>query len=158
MWLGVLGSLSVRDNGVEVHISAPRQRVVLAAMLRRANQVVPFDELAEVVWDSAPPPTARVTLRNHVKGLHLAVGPAVSARIITRNSGYLFDVREAELDLLHFTSLCASGAEAAAAGRWAEADGALGQALALWRGTPLEDVPSEVLRREEVPRLEHLWL
>ena len=158
MWLGVLGSLSVRDNGAEVRISAPKQRVVLAAMLRRANRVVPFDELAEVLWDSAPPSTARVTLRNHVKGLRQVVGPAVSARIITREPGYLIEVREAELDLLHFTSLCAAGADAARAGRWEEADCALGRALGLWRGAPLEDVPSELLRREEVPRLEHLWL
>jgi hypothetical protein len=39
MRLGVLGSLSIRDNG------------------------------AEVLCDSAPPSTARVTLRNHVRGL-----------------------------------------------------------------------------------------
>jgi len=158
MWLGVLGSLTVRDDGAEVHLSAPKQRIVLAAMLRRANQVVPFDELAGFLWDSAPPSTPRVTLRSHVTGLRRVVGPAVSARIIARSPGYLIDAREAELDLLHFTSLCASGAEAAQAARWEEADGALGQAMALWRGTPLEDIPSEVLRREEVPRLEQLWL
>jgi DNA-binding SARP family transcriptional activator/tetratricopeptide (TPR) repeat protein len=158
MWLGLLGSLSVRDNGAEIHISAPKQRVVLAAMLRRANQVVSFDELAGVLWAFAVPPTARVTLRNHVKNLRQAAGPAVSARIITRNPGYLINVRETELDLLHFTSLCAAGAGAAAAGRWEEADAVLGGALALWRGAPLEDIPSEVLRSEEVPRLEQLRL
>jgi DNA-binding SARP family transcriptional activator len=158
MWLGMLGPLCVRDDNAEIQISAPKQRVVLAALLRRPNQVVSFDELAEVLWDSAPPPTARVTLRNHVKSLRQALGPSVSARIITRDPGYLIDVREQELDVLHFASLYAAGARAARARRWDEANTVLGAARVLWRGLPLADVPSEVLRREEVPRLEQLRL
>ena len=34
----------------------------------------------------------------------------------------------------------------------------LGRALRLWRGDPLGDAPSEVLRREHVPSLEQLRL
>jgi DNA-binding SARP family transcriptional activator len=158
MWLGVLGRLSVRDDDAEIRISAPKQRVVLAALLRRANQVVSLDELAEVLWDSTPPPTARVTLRNHVKCLRQVVGPAVSARIVTLPPGYLIEVREPELDLLRFTSLCAAGSQAVRARRWDQADASLSAALALWRGSPLADVPSEVLRRDEIPRLEQLRL
>jgi len=158
MWLGVLGRLSIRDKDAEIRISAPKQRVVLAALLRRANQVVSLDELAEVLWDSTPPPTARVTLRNHVKSLRQVLGPAVSARIVTLPPGYLIDLREPELDLLRFASLCAAGAEAVRAQRWDHADASLTEALALWRGSPLADVPSEVLRRDEIPRLEQLRL
>jgi DNA-binding SARP family transcriptional activator len=158
MWLGVLGRLSIREDGTEIQVSAPKQRVVLAALLRRANQVVSLDELAEVLWDSTPPPTARVTLRNHVKSLRQVLGPAVSARIVTLPPGYLIDLREPELDLLRFTSLCAAGSEAVRARRWDQADASLSEALALWRGSPLADVPSEVLRRDEIPRLEQLRL
>jgi len=158
MWLGLLGSLSVRDGDAEVLVPAAKQRVVLAALLRRANQVVSFDELAEALWDSAPPLRARVTLRNYVKRLRQVLGPVVSARIITRDPGYLINISEMELDLLRFTSLCAAGGGAVHAGRWDQADIILGEALGLWRGPPLADVPSEVLRREEVPRLEQLRL
>jgi DNA-binding SARP family transcriptional activator len=158
MWLGVLGRLSIRDEDAEIAISAPKQRVMLAALLRRANQVVSLDELAEVLWDSTPPPTARVTLRNHVKSLRQVLGPAVAARIVTLPPGYLIDLREPELDLLRFTSLCAAGSEAVRSHRWDQADASLSAALALWRGSPLADVPSEVLRRDEIPRLEQLRL
>jgi DNA-binding SARP family transcriptional activator/tetratricopeptide (TPR) repeat protein len=158
MWLGVLGSLSVWHDDAEVFVPAPKQRVVLAALLRRANQVVSFDELAEAVWDGAAPLGARVTLRNYVKRLRQVLGPVVSARIITRDPGYLINMSETELDLLQFTSLCAAGGDAVHAGRWDRADIVLGEALGLWRGSPLADVPSEVLRREEVPRLEQLRL
>jgi DNA-binding SARP family transcriptional activator/tetratricopeptide (TPR) repeat protein len=158
MWLGLLGPLSVRHDDADVLVPAAKQRIVLAALLRRANRVVSFDELAEALWDSVPPSTARVTLHNYVKRLRQVLGPVVAARIITRDPGYLISIREQELDLLHFTSLCAAGSAAVHAGLWDQADLVLGQALRLWRGAPLADVPSEVLRREEVPRLEQMRL
>ena len=39
-------------------------------------------------------------------------------------------------------------------GAWAEAAGLLREALGLWRGEPLADVPSQLLRDREVPPLE----
>ena len=41
-------------------------------------------------------------------------------------------------------------------GRWPDAAGAATGALALWRGTPLPDVPSELLRDQWGPVLEQL--
>src|SRR5215472_12694504 len=76
MWLAVLGPLHIRAEDAEIAIPAAKQRAVLAALLVRANQVVSFGELAENVWDGAPPPTARVTLRNYVKCLRRLLGPA----------------------------------------------------------------------------------
>jgi tetratricopeptide (TPR) repeat protein len=42
------------------------------------------------------------------------------------------------------------------AGRWAEATRTAAEALGLWRGTPLADVPSQLLRDQWVPNLEQL--
>jgi DNA-binding SARP family transcriptional activator len=53
----VLGPLQVIDGepGEPGAVLAPRLRALLAVLLWRANQPVPVDELAELVWDGAPP-------------------------------------------------------------------------------------------------------
>ena len=154
----LLGPLVVRREAEEVPIPAARQRVVLAALLLRANQVVPLSELAEAVWDEAPPPTARATLRNYVKRLRRALGDVDRLRIATRGDGYLIGVAPGELDLDRFETLRDQAGKHARAGQWAEASDALHEALALWRGQPLADVPSDVLARREGPRLAELRL
>jgi len=55
---GVLGPLEVRTDGRTVPVSAGKQRVLLAALLLRANQVVGVDALAEAVWEGRPPGTS----------------------------------------------------------------------------------------------------
>lgn len=47
MDFGLLGPLIVRDGTQHVPVSAPRQRVLLAALLLSAGRVVSLDELAE---------------------------------------------------------------------------------------------------------------
>src|SRR5258708_28078249 len=154
MWLGMLGPLTVRPAETEVAVPAAKQRVVLAALLVRANQVVSFDELAEIVWDGGPPPTARVTLRNYVKCLRRLLGPAAAARIVTRDPGYQLRAGQDELDLLRFEYLSRHGTAAVRAADWPKAARVLAEALGLWRGEPLADVASDVLRAEAAPRLE----
>jgi DNA-binding SARP family transcriptional activator/tetratricopeptide (TPR) repeat protein len=150
---GLLGPLVVRAGDAPVVVSAGKQRVLLAALLLRANQVVAAAELAEMVWEGSPPETARVTLQNYVKRLRHALGPAGYERIVTRPAGYLIEVGPGELDLARFAELRASGLAAARAGAWDSAVAQLGAALGLWRGQPLADVPSRVLAVAEVPRL-----
>lgn len=156
MWLGVLGPLLVQYEDAVIAVPAAKQRAVLGALLVRANQVVSFEELAETVWDGAVPGAARVTLRSYVKRLRQAMGPEVSARIHTRDPGYCIEVGDDELDLIRFGQLCDSGGAAVRAGRWEQAEADLAEALALWRGAPLTDIPSDTLRRDELPRLESL--
>jgi DNA-binding SARP family transcriptional activator len=126
---------------------------VLAVLGVRAGQAVSFDELAEAVWDGAPPAGARATLRGYVKRLRQALGPELAGRVVTREPGYLLDAAAAEVDLLLFDRLCAQGAAAVQAGEWPAALDLLGQALALWRGEPLADVGCQSLRRDLLPRL-----
>ena len=153
MEFGLLGPLVVRAEGVPVVVSASKQRVLLAALLLRANQVVAAAELAEAVWEGSPPETARVTLQNYVKRLRQLLGPAGYERIVTRPAGYVIEVGPGELDVARFTELRAGGLAAARAGAWERAVAQLGAALGLWRGQPLADVPSQVLAVAEVPRL-----
>jgi len=158
MWLGVLGPLSVCHEGRRISVPAARQRAVLAVLLVKANHMVSAEELADLVWDGSPPPTARVTARGYIRRLRLLLGPVVGARIVTRGPSYMAQFRSDELDLLRFADLCRNGGTALQAGAWAQSSEALREALGLWRDTPLSDIPCERLRQEEVPRLGQMRL
>jgi DNA-binding SARP family transcriptional activator/Flp pilus assembly protein TadD len=158
MLFGILGPLMVRADDTVMDVPAARQRVLLAVLLLHAGCAVSPDALAETMWDGAPSAAAAATLRTHVMRLRRVLGPQAGARLITRYPGYLVDAGEEEVDLLRFASLCRQGGAAVRAGAWAEASATLGEALQLWRGEPLADIPSQILRRNEAPQLEQLRL
>jgi len=84
MEFGLLGPLVVRVGGSRVMVSAGKQRVLLAVLLLRANEVVAPRELAQFLWEGDPPQTARVTLQNYIKRLRQVLGPQGYERIMTR--------------------------------------------------------------------------
>jgi DNA-binding SARP family transcriptional activator/Flp pilus assembly protein TadD len=133
------------------------QRTVLAVLLTRANEIVSVDTLIEALWDEDPPAAARNTLQGHVKRLRQRLGKA-GTRIITRAPGYLVSVADGELDLAEFIAASDRGRSAAASGDWLAASKELGQALAMWRGEPLADIPSATVQLGVLPRVEELRL
>ena len=155
---GLLGPLTVRCRGAVLPVAPGKQRAVLAALLLDAGRVVPVGELAEVLWGSAPPASARVSVQNYVRRLRQALEPAGPGLISTRPGGYVITVAAGELDVTRFETLARSAREAARAGAWADAAGRARSALALWRGEPLADIGSDLLTRREVPRLAELRL
>jgi DNA-binding SARP family transcriptional activator/Tfp pilus assembly protein PilF len=155
---GVLGPLLVRRDGVAVAVPPGKQRVLLAALLLSANQAVSLDELAETLWGSCPPTSARVTLQNYVKRLRKALESNGDARISTMPRGYLIRVKAGEFDVSRFEASVGRASDAARAGAWDRAAAELRAALSLWRGEPLADVPSELLTQREVPRLAEMRL
>jgi DNA-binding SARP family transcriptional activator len=150
---GLLGTLVVRDGTRDVPVSAPRQRVLLAALLLGGGRVVSLDALAEVLWEGSPPAGARGALHSAVQRLRSTLGPSGADLIETRPPGYLIRVYDAELDVRGFSALAARGHAAAADGTWAQAASLLREALGLWRGEPLADVPSQLLRDREAPAI-----
>jgi DNA-binding SARP family transcriptional activator len=150
--------LDIQHDSTAVAVSAGKQRAVLAVLLARANRVVSFGELADAVWDGTPAAGARTTIRNYVRVLRRGLGPAAGGRIVTREPGYLIRLGEDELDLLRFAGLCEEGGAAVRASTWQRASDALGEALALWRGTPFADIPCQLLHRDEGPAWEQLRL
>ncbi|MBO0869703.1 MAG: tetratricopeptide repeat protein [Micromonosporaceae bacterium] len=159
MWFALLGPLTVYDDaGLELTVGGVRLRVLLAALLLNANKPVPADVLAEAVWDATPPPAALQTLRSYVRRLRSALGPAAGERVVARTPGYLVRLLDSELDVLAFDRLCREASAARRGADWDKASTAAAGALELWRGTPLMDIRSQVLRDEVVPRLEQLRL
>src|SRR5262245_59295408 len=157
MWVGLIGPMSVHDGDREVALPAGNQRIVLATLVLRANHTASLDELANTVWGEHPPRAAEATLRNYVKRLRRVLGPA-AGRVATRAGGYLLRLEDSELDLTLFEELCRQSAIAGRERDWLRARAASVEALRLWRGVPLLDVPSQVLRDEVVPRFEQLRL
>ncbi len=153
MRFAVLGPLLVHADDREIPIPAARQRSVLALLLLAANRLVPAVELIDAVWDEHPPPAAGATLRNYVMRLRRACGPEIGAVLLTRPTGYLIRVEPSELDVLVCDDLCRRGRDAARRGDWETSAAAFTTATALYRGTPLVDVPAVRLQRDDVPRL-----
>ncbi|WP_308299402.1 MULTISPECIES: BTAD domain-containing putative transcriptional regulator [unclassified Streptomyces] len=141
-----------------MHVSAPRQRVVMAALLLNANRVISVDRITEYVWDGAPPPSAAATVRTYVMRLRQSLGEHASARILTRAPGYLLELGEHESDLGQFTAHRRRAAELAERGDLEGSSAALAEALALWREEPLADIPSRTLRDVEGRYLQELRL
>lgn len=135
----VLGPIEVWHGDEPVPIPAGRARLLLAVLLLRANQPVTADELVDRLWNGeAPnPDRAKATLQMVVRRLRQALGEANVVR--TTTGGYLAELPPHALDLHEFRDL-------AARGRFTEA-------LELWRGTPLSDVSSDSLHRDEVEPL-----
>jgi len=132
-----------------------KQRAVLAALLLKANRVVSLDELAEMLWGYDPPPSARVSIQNHVMRLRRTMGDEGS-RVITQPPGYLIRVDDGELDVSRFQAYLDTARAAARDSFWDAAATAAQAALSLFRGEPLADVDSEALTQRETSRLAEL--
>jgi len=153
----LLGPMMVRSGGAVIPVPGGKLRAALAVLLLSQGHAVSLDDLVETLWGSGPPPAARVTIRNHVMRLRKALG-AEGARITTEPHGYRIRVDAGEVDVSRFESRLRDARAAARRQSWDSAARLAGGALALWRGEPLADVDSELLRMREVPRLAELRL
>jgi DNA-binding SARP family transcriptional activator/tetratricopeptide (TPR) repeat protein len=154
----LLGPLLVRARGATLPALPGKQRVLLATLLLQGNRMVPLDQLAEALWGDMPPASAHGTLRDYVKELRKQLAVTGESRIATVQGGYVFRIGPGELDVLSFQELRAEAMQAARDRAWARASDRWRAAELLWRGEPLADVPSELLRAREVPRLAEMRL
>jgi DNA-binding SARP family transcriptional activator len=150
----LLGPLQVLDDqGRPLVVGGPRVRALLAVLLLEANQIVPTPRLVEALWDDAPPSSWRQSLHFLVHKLRKALGEAKGI-LVTREPGYLIQVRPEQLDLTHFESLLAQARAARAAGELHAAADGFGRALGLWRGRALADFEGMRFAQAETSRLE----
>jgi DNA-binding SARP family transcriptional activator len=135
-------------------IRAAQPRVVLAVLLAEAGQVVSADRLVDELWGEHPPRTALNTIQGYVVRLRKLLGGSEETRLLTRNRGYLLEVAEGALDSHVFDRLVEAGQRDVAAGELAAGVDQLVEALALWRGPALHDVPASPVVTAEANRLE----
>lgn len=143
----VLGPLEVLRDGRPVRIDAAKVRLLLAALLAQANQVVTVETLVNRLWGEHSPGRARNTLQNYVLRLRRALGcPPGGAPVLTRPHGYVIEAAPDALDLHRFTTLVRQGRTALEEGAAVRAAPLLREALELWRGDPLSDLPAHLLQ------------
>lgn len=132
---GVLGPLRVAVEGEDVDLDQPMLRRLLALLLCDANSPVSAEALADALWETKPPASARKTLQLYVHRLRKKLRDP--ARITHGPAGYRLVVEPGELDADELRRLVADAHATVDPGRRAAL---LRDALALWRGIPLADL------------------
>ncbi|MFE2929609.1 BTAD domain-containing putative transcriptional regulator [Streptomyces sp. NPDC059278] len=149
----LLGPLTLADGSEAVVLQPSKPTILLAALLLRANSVVSADYLQRAVWGEEQPATAKAALQTCVLRLRrlFTKHGVTETSIEAVPGGYRITAEPHTLDLLGFrdqvrravllshdpeTELCE-----------------LKDALSLWQGALLANVRSDVLHRDEVPRL-----
>ncbi|GAA0636885.1 hypothetical protein GCM10010174_68240 [Kutzneria viridogrisea] len=140
----LLGSLEVTVGDRTLQLGGVKQRLALALLLSRANELVPASQLMLALWPDETPISARKILHNAVSGIRKLLAVADSGpdapQLLTKAPGYLLQVSPEQVDLMRFQLLVQQGQGEVAAGQWAQAAEVLGQALGLWRGPMLSDL------------------
>ena len=139
----ILGPLEARIEGGMIALGAPRQRLLLAALLLAAPRPLRREQLIDEIWGPTPPASARHAVEVYVSRLRGALGQAA----IVSEPGTSY-AAAGEVDARRFEAL-ASGAPGEAQ---------LAEALALWRGPVLADLAYEGPLRTEIARLQELML
>ncbi|MGH3325492.1 MAG: BTAD domain-containing putative transcriptional regulator [Streptomyces sp.] len=148
----LLGPLSIADGQNAVVLQPSKPTSLLAALLTHPNTVVATGYLVRAVWDEEQPATARAALQTCVlrlRRIFTRYGIANSA-IEAVPGGYRMAADAATLDLVRFRELVR---ESRAAADSETELYRLKEALALWHGPLLANVSSQMLHRDEVPRL-----
>jgi predicted ATPase/DNA-binding SARP family transcriptional activator/Tfp pilus assembly protein PilF len=149
----ILGPIQALVDDRPAALGAPKQRGLLALLLVNRRRVMTAEQLIDGLWGEAPPASAVQSLQVYVHGLRRAVG---ADRIETAGRGYRVVVGDEELDLDRFERTLERGRAALEAGRAEDAADDLREALAVWRGPALADLPDETRRAAEAERLEEL--
>ena len=147
MLLRILGPIEIESGDEVVTPKAPKLRQVAALLILHANRTTSTEQLIEELWQDQPPASALTTVQTYIYQLRKIFGagdPATAARelLITRPSGYALMVPADNVDYAQFDNLLRQGRAALVAGEPARACDLLRDALFLWRGDPLGDVPT----------------
>ncbi len=133
-------------------------RALLAVLLLRANETVPLRELSEALWGDAAPADPKSTIQKYVMRTRRLLEP-MGTVLRTAAEGYRIEVRPDQVDAHRFGVLVRRARRAFEARDWVVASSLLTQAAGLWRAVPpLADVSSEVVHRDDVPRLVDRYL
>ncbi|AEV86959.1 putative regulatory protein embR [Actinoplanes sp. SE50] len=156
---GVLGRFRVGTGPDEIDPGPHKMRLLLALLLIRAGQVATPEQLIDDIWGADPPRRAVAALQVYISRLRKVLRPADGdLSIATQKNGYLVTLDMGEVDHHVFQSLLAQGRTLAREGRHAAAVTVLEEALALWRGTPLDGLHDSARVRAFATWLQELRL
>ncbi|MER5836728.1 BTAD domain-containing putative transcriptional regulator, partial [Streptomyces sp. NPDC002130] len=135
----ILGTTqALRDDGTALPVGGARLRALLTVLALRAGRTVPAGLLVEEVWGGQPPADAPGALQALVGRLRRTLGADAIASV---EGGYRLTAPPDDVDLHRFERLAGEGLRALSDGDPAKAAVVLDDALALWRGPALADLP-----------------
>ena len=120
----LLGPLEVLVDGEPLELGSPQQRTLLALLALHVGSAVRLTAIEDVLWEDEPPPSATKVVQTYVSRLRKLVG---IDSIQFARSGYTLDAG-VSVDAVRFRELVERREFA--------------QALALWRGSALSDLPA----------------
>ncbi|MDQ0990553.1 BTAD domain-containing putative transcriptional regulator [Streptomyces sp. V3I7] len=145
----ILGTTqALRPDGTAVPVGGARLRALLTVLALRAGRTVPVGLLVDEVWSAEPPADATGALQALVGRLRRALG---ADAVASADGGYRLAAAPDDIDLHRFERLVGEGLRALDDDDPAKAAVALDDALALWGGPALADLPD---RTAEAARLQ----
>lgn len=152
--INLLGTLDVSKAATgsatsrrPVVITAIKPRQVLATLAVNTGAMVSTDQLIDELWPGGPPSTVKTIVQTYIYQLRKQLGndasrvPHHSNLLITRPGGYMLALPHGNVDTFRFEQLVRNGRAALRAGQLARSADLLREALTLWRGPALVDVP-----------------
>ncbi|MEU2235953.1 AfsR/SARP family transcriptional regulator [Streptomyces vietnamensis] len=148
----ILGTTeALRPDGTPLPLGGARLRALLAALALRGGRAVSVGELADDVYGDAPPQDAPAALQALVGRLRRILGREAVAS--TPGPGYRLAAGPDDIDLYVFRRKVGEGAARLDAGDPDTAAALLREALGLFRGPALADLPDPAGVRPEAQRL-----
>ncbi|WP_405618706.1 AfsR/SARP family transcriptional regulator [Streptomyces sp. NBC_01508] len=139
---------ALRADGTPYAVGGSRLRALLTVLALRPGRTVPAATLVDEVWDGDTPADAAGALQALVSRLRRALG---AGAVVSDTGGYRLCADPEDVDLYRFERLTAEGIRALDDGSPERAAGLLDEALGLWHGPALSDLPD---RRAEAARWE----
>ncbi|MDT9693543.1 BTAD domain-containing putative transcriptional regulator, partial [Streptomyces sp. P9(2023)] len=154
MRYSVLGPTQVHTaDGRPVALGGARLRALLTALALRADRAVPVATLVAEVWPDDPPADEIAALQALVGRLRRVLGREAVA---SGPGGYRLVAAVDDVDARRFERLAGEGVRALDTGDQAQAARLLDEALGLWRGPAVADLPDRTAEaaRWEARRLD----
>ncbi|MCN9244838.1 AfsR/SARP family transcriptional regulator [Streptomyces sp. RY43-2] len=147
MEISVLGSFMVRIDGANVTPTAVKQAKLLALLAMRRGRTLSVTEGIQELWAEDAPRSAGAAIHTYIRKLRELIAsarPGLDPKqiITTRPGGYMLGLGAGAVDCEEFERLAERGHRAVASGDDTLAASRFRQALALWRGPALCDLPT----------------
>jgi DNA-binding SARP family transcriptional activator len=144
MRIQVLGPVRAWLGDTAIDLGSTGQRALLGLLAVTAGRPMTRDELLGAVWGDRPPPSATNMIQSRVKHLRRLLEPgrrsyARSTILPAVGDGYA--LQAADVDVLRFRQLVVAAAGPRQQGDLPRAAALLSDALQLWHGRPLADIP-----------------
>lgn len=151
----LLGPMEFSDDANRVvPLNGERLRTLFALLLISRGELVTVNRMIGCVWGEHPPTSARKNIQTYVWRIRRTFG---RERLQRCGAGYVLQVRSGELDVEVFESLTVEGERLLTSNEPARARSTLDEAIALWRGTPFDDVVTADPPTAEITRLSEMY-